>query len=524
MNRLAQEATERLSDALLKVRHDWLPGLNLAFVVLPQAIAFSFLAGVPPHFGIYCAIYGVLFVALLNPAFDFHGGPNSSVSVAIGVALLPFAPRFGADYMGYVLSLAVMVGFFQLLFATLKPLSRLLDFMSEAVVSGMIFGIGLFLIFKSFAPFGGLPLNMQVHWHLQITWQTFLAVMEYGNPFAIEVGFITLFAAIIARQIGALKKWYLLVGLLFGTFYSEFLNSSHGGLMITRLEQVGNIHLPLMIPSLPTFNPEALPDLLSLIPAAFAIALLGLFQTVAIVRQSSRLQGDYINVRQACLADAVSNIGAGFISSLPGCGSFNRVALLRSLGVVSRWGAVLSALLLFVMIVVARDWVAIIPLPSMAAVIMLVGANMLRVSEIKHHFRSRIETVVFLSAFISVHVFGLLDAVLISAGFALLNWIWHKSHPHIEIADHRVFINGDMYYASVPTVEPMISKLLNRLDSIEIDLTQMAHLDVEAARWLANLGKGRGKMVQIRLYPSQVQERRLLLGPAGLDDARLVTA
>ena len=95
--------------AAASARHHWphlrqamlLVGLTLAVVTLPQAVAFSItLAGLPPHFGIYAAIWGVLFTALLNPSRVFHGGPNTTMSAAIGVTLLPIAPPFGADYIG----------------------------------------------------------------------------------------------------------------------------------------------------------------------------------------------------------------------------------------------------------------------------------------------------------------------------------------------------------------------------------------------------------------------------------------
>src|SRR4051812_49898660 len=77
-------------------------GLPLALVPLPQAVAFSVtLAGVPPHFGIYAAIWGVLFCALLNPSPVFHGGPNTAMSAAGGGLLLPIAPPLGAGDMGF---------------------------------------------------------------------------------------------------------------------------------------------------------------------------------------------------------------------------------------------------------------------------------------------------------------------------------------------------------------------------------------------------------------------------------------
>ncbi len=106
-----------------KVNGHLVVGLTLALVTLPQAVAFSVtLAGVPPHFGIYAAIWGVLFCAILNPSRVFHGGPNTAMSAAIGVTSLPIAPPFGAEYMGYALTLGLMAGLIQLLFYLIRPL------------------------------------------------------------------------------------------------------------------------------------------------------------------------------------------------------------------------------------------------------------------------------------------------------------------------------------------------------------------------------------------------------------------
>src|SRR5256885_14472232 len=80
-------------------------GLTLALVTLPQAVAFSVtLAGVPPHFGIYAAIWGVLFCALLNPSPVFHGGPHTAMSAAGRVLLPPIAAPSGPAYLGFALA------------------------------------------------------------------------------------------------------------------------------------------------------------------------------------------------------------------------------------------------------------------------------------------------------------------------------------------------------------------------------------------------------------------------------------
>src|SRR5215470_6653690 len=202
----------RLPNILSVLRSNVLVGLTLAVVTLPQAIAFSTtLAGLPPHFGIYAAVWGVLLTALLNPSRVFSGGPNTTMSAAIGVTLLPLAPPFGADYIGYALTLILLAGLIQLLFLLVRPLGRMLDLINEPIINGLICGIGLFLIFKSFTSFAGLPINTEGEWPLWIAWQSFLAVMEFGNLYAIQIGIITLITTLVVRQFGILRNWAILI-------------------------------------------------------------------------------------------------------------------------------------------------------------------------------------------------------------------------------------------------------------------------------------------------------------------------
>ena len=80
LKELQMSAVSTLPQALPALRGHLVIGLTLAVVTLPQAIAFSTtLAGLPPHFGIYSAIWGVLFTAMLNPSRVFSGGPNTTM-------------------------------------------------------------------------------------------------------------------------------------------------------------------------------------------------------------------------------------------------------------------------------------------------------------------------------------------------------------------------------------------------------------------------------------------------------------
>ena len=461
-------------------------GLTLALVTLPQAVAFSVtLAGVPPHFGIYAAIWGVLFCTLLNPSPIFHGGPNTAMSATIGITLLPLAPPFGAEYMGLALTLGLMAGLIQLLFYLIRPLSRMLDLISEPVINGMICGIGLFLIFKSLTTFGGLPLNTEVEWPLWIAWQSFLAVLEIGNVYAIEIGILTLITCVIVQQFPRLRNWAILFGIAVGTLYSEYLSATRG-LGNTLIEQIGNLSSTgLVFPSLPLFSQDAMPDVIAMTPGAVTLALLGLFQTVAAMRRMSRKVGSYTDSRKAIFSDAVSNCLLPFLSSLPTCASFNRMWLVHRLGIHSRIAIASSALLLLLLVLFLAPLIAIIPMPAMAAIIMLLGANMINWEDIKPHFRDKREAVVFLASFASVLFLDLFGAVIIGSILAIAYSKWEQAHPDVSLRGTVLKVRGNLYYGSLPVVESMYHSAVARGGRITIDFSECYYIDREGIRWLA---------------------------------------
>jgi SulP family sulfate permease len=367
----------------------------------------------------------------------------------------------------------------------IRPLGRMLDLVNEPIINGLICGIGLFLIFKSLTTFAGLPINTEVEWPLWIAWQSFLAVLEIGNLYAIEIGLVTLIASLIMRQVGALRNWAILIGVAAGTAYSAYLNATHG-LQNTMIEEIANLSsVGFVFPSLPVFNQEALPDIISILPGALTLALLGLFQTVAAMRRMNRKIGGFTDSRKAIFSDAVSNCLLPFLSSLPTCASFNRMWLVYSMGGQSRIASALSALFLLLMVLFLAPAIAVIPMPAMAAIIMVVGANMINWEDIKPHLRNRREAVVFMASFLSVLFLDLFGAVLVGAILAIAYSKWEQAHPNISLRGNVLKIRGNIYYGSLPVIELMYHDAIARVDDLIIDFSECYYIDPEGVRWLA---------------------------------------
>ena len=309
--------------------------------------------------------------------------------------------------------------------------------------------------------------------------------MEVGNLYAIQVGFITLVVCVVVQQFDRMRNWAILFGIAAGTLYSEYLSATVG-LQNTLIEQIGNLSsVSLVYPSMPLFNQESMPDVISIVPGAFTLALLGLFQTVAAMRRMTRKVGGYTDSRKAIFADAVSNCLLPFLSSLPTCASFNRMWLVHKLGIHSRVAIVASALWLLLLVLFFARVIAVIPMPAMAAVIILLGANMISWEDIKPHLQDRREAIVFMASFLSVLFLDLFGAVVVGSVLAIGYSKWEQAHPNISERGNVLKIRGNFYYGSLPLIESTYHRVLEREGSVTIDLSDCYYIDREGIRWLA---------------------------------------
>jgi SulP family sulfate permease len=129
--------------------------------------------------------------------------------------------------------------------------------------------------------------------------------------------------------------------------------------------------------------------------------------------------------------------------------------------------------------------IAIIPMPAMAAVIMLLGANMIKWEDIKPHLEDRREAVVFMASFLSVLFLDLFGAVIIGSILAIGYSKWEQAHPNISLRGNVLKVRGNLYYGSLPIIESTYHSAIAREGSVIIDFSDCYYIDQEGIRWLA---------------------------------------
>jgi len=124
-------------------------------------------------------------------------------------------------------------------------------------------------------------------------------------------------------------------------------------------------------------------------------------------------------------------------------------------------------------------------MPAMAAVIMLLGANMINWEDIKPHLGSRREAVVFMASFLSVLFLDLFGAVLVGSVLAIAYSKWEQAHPDISLRGNVLKIRGNIFYGSLPVIESMYHGAIERVGSVILDFSECYYIDQEGIRWLA---------------------------------------
>jgi len=169
------------------------------------------------------------------------------------------------------------------------------------------------------------------------------------------------------------------------------------------------------------------------------------------------------------------------------------------------------------MVLFLAPWIAIIPMPAMAAIIMLLGANMINWEDIKPHLKNRREAVVFTASFLSVLFLDLFGAVIVGSVLAIAYSKWEQAHPDISVRGNVMKVRGNIYYGSLPVVESTYHQVIEREGTVTLDFSECYYIDQEGIRWLAAVKAGQKVALADR---RRNEDRRALLRRATPDGER----
>lgn len=406
------------------LRQDGWAALTGAAVVLPQAVAFATIAGLPPQFGFYAAMVPAIVAALWGSSRHLVTGPTTAISVLVFATLSPLADPGSPEYLGMVLTLSLMVGLIQLGLGWAR-LGAVVNFISHTVIVGFTAGAACLIMASQIKHFLGLDVPRGAAFH-----QTLLYAVEHlgeTHVWVALVGAVTLAASMLARRFVP-KLPYMIVAMLAGGVFAAVLNVVLG-VDRTRITTVGA--LPSVLPTL-TMPDLSFSTLKGLLFPASIVSIIALTEAVAIARAIATRTGQRLDSDQEFIGQGLSNIAGSFTGAYPSSGSFNRSGVNLAAGAQTPMAAVLSAFFLLAITVVAAPLVAYLPVAAMAGILYIVAWGLFDWHHIGHILRRHPrERIVLLVTWIGVLVDlekGLFFGVLVS----LMFYLYRTSQPAIE--------------------------------------------------------------------------------------------
>ena len=426
-------------------------GIVVAMMMIPQGMAYALVAGLPPVAGIYASILPPVLYAVFGSSMTQSVGPMAIVSLMTGAALAPLADPGSTLYTVLAAQLALLSGVALLACGVLR-LGFLAHFLSRPVISGFSNGAALLILYGQLHPLlGAAP----PHWQgpsallglasLLLLWlaKRYLARLLLGCGMPAPVA-----------DVGArLAPMLLVIG---GTLLVALLGLQRAGVQTTG-------HVPSGLPSLslafsylhwqPLFSP------------AMLIAFIIFLMSMSAAQTLAHKRGEKLHTNRELLGLGVANLASSVTGGFPVTGSISRSAVNFAAGANTPLASIFTAGLLALALVAPTGWLALLPMPVLAATIIFAVANMLEVDTLRQAWRyDRADALALLATAAGVLVLGVEAGVIIGVLLSMGMLIWRESRPHIAVLGR---IAGSEHYRNVQRYpgQTLADILLVRIDA-----------------------------------------------------------
>ena len=369
-------------------RADFQAGLTVAAISLPQSIAYALIAGVDPRFGLCCAMVFTAIASILGSSSHLINGPTGALSLVVFSTLSFFDPEARLDAYEGMFLLSVMVGLIQIVVSVAK-LGDLTRYISESVITGFMSGAATLTIVGQVG--NALGLKNQGTGHDHVFYRLWLTLTQAApiNLKALAISGSSVVLALVARRIvrryklPQLDMFLVLLLVCIPAYFLGWSQAAPGAKpAISLIEQV-----PATLPSfhIPVIEWRWVEQLSS---GAFAIAVLGLLETLAIAKAISYKTRQPLDFNRQCLASGVGNLVGGFFRAMPGAGSLSRSAINHQAGAETRMSGVFCALVVAFLVLVLAPMTRYIPKAALAGLLFVAAARLIDIERIRYVARA----------------------------------------------------------------------------------------------------------------------------------------
>ncbi len=420
-------------------RGDFIAGITVAIILIPQGIAYALIAGLPPIYGLYCALIPQLIYAVFGSSRQVAIGPVAmdSLIVATGVSTLALA---GSDsYIAIAILLAFLVGGIQFLLGVFR-LGFVVNFLSKPVITGFTSAVAVTIGINQFRNLFGVDFiqSDQIQYILEDFWDN---IIDY-NFHTTMIGITSVIVILLLRKIN--KKIpnaliVVVVGILLMRYFGQELN---------------DVTIVKTIPSgLPSFSfPELdISQIKELIPIALTLVMVGYLETISIGKSLEAKQDEYkIRPNQELIALGLSNMIGSWFKAYPSTSSFSRSAINQESGATTGMSSLVSVLMVVITLLFLTPLFYHLPTTVLAAIIIVAVFGLVNIKEAIFLWKANnLDFWLLVATFFSTLLFGIEYGIVIGVGLSLIILIFRTSRPYVtelgKVPDSDFYKNKERF-------------------------------------------------------------------------------
>tara|TARA_R110000823_G_scaffold171736_7_gene304154 strand:+ start:29465 stop:30952 length:1488 start_codon:yes stop_codon:yes gene_type:complete len=449
-------------DWFSNIRGDLLAGMVVALALIPEAIAFSIIAGVDPKVGLYASFCIAVVIA-------FVGGRPGMISAATGAMALLMITLVKQHGLEYLLAATLLTGIIQIAAGFLK-LGGLMRFVSRSVVTGFVNALAILILMAQ------LPELTNVSWHVYAMTASGLAII-YLFPYLPGIG------KVIPSPLVCITAL---------TAAAMLLN-----LDIRTVGDMGQLPDTLPIFLWPDV-PLNLTTLQIILPYAIGLAVVGLLESMMTATIVDDLTDTRSDKNRECKGQGIANIGAGLLGGMAGCAMIGQSIINIKSGGRGRLSAFAAGVFLIIMVVFLDEWLKQIPMAALVAVMIMVSIGTFSWESVrnlrKHPLSSNVVMLATVVVVVATHnlAIGVFVGVLLAALFfankigrfmVVKNEQMEEGHRHYTVVGQVFFASADHFRESFDFKEVVDQVTIDLYGAHFWDITSVAALDKVVIRF-----------------------------------------
>lgn len=400
---------------------DLIAGITVGIILIPQGIAYALIAGLPPIYGLYCALVPQVMYAIFGSSRQVAIGPVAmdSLIVATGVSTLALAGS--ESYISIAILLALLVGTIQFIMGVFS-LGFIVNFLSKPVITGFTSAVALIIGINQFRNLLGVDFvqSDQIQYVLEDIWKH---LSNYNFHTAL-FGIISILIIVVFRKINK-KIPNALIVVILGILIMKYFGKPFNDVSIIKDVPSG---LPYF--GIPEFDIDLIKELL---PIALTLVMVGYLETISIGKSLEAKQDEYrIRPNQELIALGLSNMVGSLFKAYPSTSSFSRSAINQESGAKTGMAALISVVMVVITLLFLTPLFYHLPKAILAAIIIVAVFGLINFKEAAFLWKANhLDFWLMFATFIATLLLGIEYGIIVGVGLSLIVLIYRTSKPYV---------------------------------------------------------------------------------------------